>query len=132
MEFAGALTGKGRIRGAMINGVYEAFLCFGRDLFPVSFPEKSVKLCMKAQRPGSQIVPDEKYRCCGQEQEGGGNDFFQRFMTGRHVVFHDGSFPKKFGQIRPTGPRKILYGFDEISITCGGAVYKKIPSDLTS
>ena len=41
MEFAGALTGKGRIRGAMINGVYEAFLCFRRDLFPVSFPEKS-------------------------------------------------------------------------------------------
>lgn len=81
MEFAGALTGKGRICGAMINGVHEAFPCFRRNLFPVSFSEKGVELPMKAQRPGSQIVPDEKYRCCNQEQKGGGDEFSEGGQT---------------------------------------------------
>ena len=52
-----------------------------------------LKLCMKAQRPGSQIVPDEKYHCCNQEQEGGAMTF-SAFYDGRHFVFHDCSFPK--------------------------------------
>ena len=67
----------GMLLAAVCDGMGEMCIrdSFRRDLFPVSFPEKSVELCMKAQRPGPQTVPDEKYRCCNQEQKNDGDEF---------------------------------------------------------